>query len=56
MVIKDDLPDKGKIHKALRDPTFNIFHMNGKTHISSSVYSEVTQIGSVGFSVTVLAY
>lgn len=48
MVINDDLPDTENLHKALRDPTFNIFHMNGKTHISSSVYSEVIQIGSVG--------
>lgn len=56
MVIKDDLPHKEKLHKALRDSTFNIFHINGKTRISSSVYSEVIQIGSVGFSATVLAY
>lgn len=48
MVINDDPPDKEKLHKALRSWDINISHMNGKTHTSSSVYSEVIQAGSVG--------
>ena len=38
MAINDDLPDKEKLH----------FQMNEKTYISSSVYSEVIQVSSVG--------
>lgn len=48
MVINDDLPDKEKLHKALRVSIFNMFHRNRKTGITSSVYSERIQVGSVG--------
>lgn len=43
MVINNDLLDEVKLHLI-----FFHFHMKGKTHISSSVYSEVIQVGSVG--------
>lgn len=51
MVMKDLIKDT---HGA---SAFNTFHINGKTHISSSVYSEVIQTGSAkGKSITVLDY